>query len=301
MSDAPLAYLDDDNVLTIRASALGKCIRALWAATEGIQPMSPSDFLEDIFDEGHLHEKAVRKMLESQGANTDNRAEVTLWILPGKVRIVGHLDGDIENWLQIWENKALGKESFRRFKNVGFDAFEDYAWQISVYMLATNKNALYTVKSRDSGEVMRFILDTPPISEVQIKMKALRLYTAIKDGVMPACDPERWGCPFFFLHDEAEEDEAVELEDPYTESLAGKLLDTRLAIKELQGTEKALKEELLNKIGVGEHVGDVVRVKIRTQTSRRLDQGLMIEAGLNPDDYKKESDPYFVIDVKERE
>lgn len=300
MSDKPLAYIDSDGALTIRASASGKCVRALWAALEEIQPMSPSEKLEDIFEEGHLHEAAVKQVLESEGAEIDDQAEVTYWVLAGKVKIVGHLDGDILNWNQIWENKALGKAGFQRYRNVGFDAYPEYAWQISVYMYATGKPALYTVKSRDSGELDRKIIDKAPISETEIKMKALTLYSTWKDGIMPACDPERWGCPFFFLHDETKEAMVVELEDPYIEALAGTLRDVRLAKKELDEKESELKEEILKEVSVGKHVVGLYELSIRKQTSRRLDQGLLIEDGIDPDKYKKESNPYPVIEVKEK-
>lgn len=299
MSNKPLAYIDTDGVLTIRASGAGKCVRAMWAALEEVQPMSHPDYLEDIFAEGHLHEQAVRELLESEGAVIDDQAEVVYWALPEKVKFIGHLDGDIGNWNQIWENKAFGKDGFRRFKNVGFDAYPEYEWQISIYMYGTGKDALYTVKSRDSGEIIRMVLTEPPITEHQLRVKALTLYRAWQAGSMPDCDPERYGCSFFFLHDEAKEEEMVMVDDPYVEACAGALLDVRLAMKEMGEKEKGLKEDLKKKLSTGKHLAGMYEVEIQKITSRKLDQDMLREAGIDPNDYKKESS-YEVIKIKEK-
>ena len=286
----PDAYVDDDGAVTVRAYAIGHCSRSLWAALNEVDGEGFSDYIETIFAEGHMHEEAVREVLVSEGAEIDDQYEVTLWIIPGELKIVGHLDGYITNWKQIWENKALGKDGFRRFQNVGFDAYPNYPWQISTYMLATELPALYTVKSRDSGEIIRFVIDTPPITEDEIKAKAIGVYQAYKSGEMPLCDPERWQCSYRFLHDELEEDEQVHtVEDPYIEAAAGALMEVREQQKILKEKHDELRDDVL-KLPVGKHdVGEFL-VEVKIITSKRHDPKKMIEAGLDPDDYKSESE-----------
>lgn len=299
MNDKPIAYLNDDGVMVIRASALGKCSRALWAALNDVTPMAPTERLDVILNEGHLHEQAVRELLESEGAEMSSQEKVELWIIPGKLKIVGHVDGDVINWDQVWEGKALGKEGYRKFKNVGFDAYPDYAWQISMYMIALDKPALYTVKNRDDGEILRLVIDTPPITLDEINAKCLALYTAFNNHEMPACDPERWMCSFFFLHDEQADDEPLTfVEDPYIEAVAGALAEVREHLKMLTEKEKELKEDL-KYMAPGTHVTDSFEIEIKEVTTHRLDQGLMAEAGINPNEYKKEA-TYTTIKVKER-
>lgn len=298
MSDKALAYYDDDGVVTIRASAVGKCSRSLWAALEEIEPVAPTDRIDAILQEGHLHEQAVRELLESEGAQIEDQEEVTLWIIPGKLKVVGHVDGNISNWGQVWENKALGKEGFNRWRNVGFDAYPDYPWQISVYMLALNKPALYTVKCRDDGQIDRMVIDQPPISLQEIRAKMVNLYSCHKRGEMPACDPERWMCSFYFLHDEMEEGETFELDDPYYESAASRLIDVREQLKFLQGLEKDLKDDL-NELAVGTHLAGMYQIEVTEVTQQRHDNNKMIEAGLNPNDYKSPS-TYRTVKVKEK-
>ncbi len=283
-----MAYVEDD-VMTIRASAIGKCSRALWAALQEIESVAPTERLEVIFSEGHLHEAAVRELLESEGAEIEDQYEVNYWVIPGKLKITGHLDGYIPNWSQIWEGKALGKEGFRRFQNVGFDAYPEYPWQISTYMLATDLPALYTIKNRDDGELIRFVIDEPPISSEDIFAKAIGVYTAYNNQEMPDCDPERYLCGYYFLHDELEEEEQVQtVEDPYIEAVAGALSEVREQAKYLKEKGDELRDDLL-RLPTGRHLAGSYEIDIKVIESLRLDKKKMIEAGLNPDDYKSPS------------
>jgi hypothetical protein len=300
MSDKPLAYYDTDGAVTIRASGLGKCSRALWAALEEMTPMAPTERLETIFDEGHLHERAVRELLESEGAVMDPQEEITLWIIPDKLKVKGHVDGNITNWEQVWEGKALGKAGFAKFKSVGFDAYPDYPWQISTYMLALDLPALYTVKNRDDGEIIRLVLEQPPIPLADIQAKAIKVYTAHKNGEMPACDPERFMCSFYFLHDEVDDgEEMVFTEDPYIESVAGALAEVREQMKFLADKEDELKDNLKQVLVPGIHVTDTYEVEVKKVTQNRLDKNKLIEAGINVDEYKTPSE-YTTVKIKER-
>jgi hypothetical protein len=291
MSDRPDAYVDTDGAVTLRAYAIGKCSRALWAALNEVESLAPSEHLETIFAEGHLHEEAVRQLLVSEGAEIDAQHEVTLWVIPGELKIVGHLDGIIENWGQIWEGKALGKDGFRRFQNVGFDAYPEYPWQISTYMIATELPALYTVKNRDSGEIIRLVLDTPPISRAEINAKAIGVYTAWKNQEMPACDPERFLCSYSFLHDEISDDEVVNtIEDPYVEAAAGALMEARAQKKFYADKETELRDDLLKILFPGTHLAGEFRIDIKKVVSQRLSTKKMAEAGLDPNEYKAASE-----------
>lgn len=304
MSDKPLAYYDDDGAITIRASAMGKCSRALWASLQEITPMAPTERLDAILSEGHLHERAVREQLESEGAvfslGPDEQEKIELWIIPGKLKIVGHTDGHIVNWEQGWENKALGKEGFRRWRNVGFDAYPDYPWQISVYMLATGLPFLYTVKCRDDGQLDRMVLIEPPISLKEIQAKAIALYVAHKNGSMPDCDPERYLCSFFFLHDEAKETETFELDDPYFEASAGRLAEVREQIKFLEKVEDDLKGDL-NTLAPGIHVAGDYEIVVTPVEQTRLDKEALIqgEGSEIVEKYSKKS-TYTTVRIKGR-
>ena len=298
MSDRAAAYIDTDGAVTVRASAVGKCSRALWAALEEIEPVAPTERIDVILNEGHLHEQAVKELLESEGAVIEDQEEVTLWIIPSRLKVVGHVDGNITNWHQVWENKALGKAGFTKWRNVGFDAYPEYAWQISVYMIALEMPALYTVKCRDDGQLDRLVLDAPPISLRDIQAKLVHLYTKHKNGEMPDCDPERYLCSFFFLHDELEEGEVFEVNDPYIEAAASRLQDIREQLKFLQKVESDLKSDL-NRLDPGIHLAGDYEITVTPVSQNRLDKDKMIEAGIDPNQYTTPS-TYTTVRIKER-
>lgn len=271
MGDKPLAYVDADGVVCISGSAAGKCSRAIWASLQEITPVAPAERLESILTEGHLHEAAVKELLESEGAVISSQDEVELWVIPGKLKYVGHVDGIIENWGQGWENKAFGKEGFRRWRSIGFDAYPEYPWQVSVYMEATKLPFLYTVKCRDDGQLDRMVLTEPPIPLVQLQAKAVGVYVAYNQHEMPACDPERWMCSFFFLHDEAAEGETFELDDPFYEATAGRLAEVREQIKYLNGLEEGLKGDL-NKLSPGIHIAGEYQIEVTEVKATKFDK-----------------------------
>lgn len=252
MSDAPMAYIRDDGVVVFRASAAGKCSRALWASLAEITPSSVSERLETIFAEGHLHEEAMKNYLDERGTPVkEAQGDVELWIVPGKVVVVGHVDGFVDvGGKRVWENKALARSSFDKWVKHRFDEYEDYAWQISVYMLATECGALYTVKRRDDGLVDEFLIDDPPIPFEQIRKKLLNVYAAFLRADMPKCDPERWGCPYWHLHDEHDGpvvgDEPIALEGPQEklDEMAAIWMVLTKTEKEIQDRKKKLKAEM---------------------------------------------------------
>lgn len=291
MSNKPMAYLED-GVITIRASAIGKCSRALWAALTEIPAEGFDDYTEQILKEGHMHEEEVRQRLEQQDYKFEGtQDEVVVWVIPNKLRIVGHTDGLIEvPGKYVWENKALGKSSFERWVSQDFTAFFEYAWQISFYMHATEREALYTVKCRDNGVLDTRVISTPPIKWEQIEEKALHVYESFQqDHEMPVCDPQRWQCSYKFLHDEVptwkEMDDIDEKDlDPHEEAgtidyLGAKLENLRSGIKILEAEEKETKEQLdlLVFHGLdGEANGFDKKIIRKTQTRKYLSKEKLI-------------------------
>lgn len=310
MSDAPIAYLRDDGVVVFRASAAGHCSRALWASLAEVSPSAPSEHLETIFAEGHLHEEAVRNYLNERGTTvTESQGDVELWIVPNKVVVVGHVDGFVNvAGKRVWENKALARSSFDKWVKHRFDGFESYAWQISVYMLATECGALYTVKRRDDGLIDEFVIDEPPISFDEIRRKLLNVYAAFLRGEMPACDPERWGCSYWFLHDEHEipttEDAPVRLVGPEEklDELAAiwtVLSETEKEIKERKKKLRAEMDDLRSGRNKFETIHHTFSVSSRTRES--IDKAkLIVEQGKEfVEPYLKRTE-YDVWTIKER-
>jgi len=224
MSDAPSVYKRDDGVIMVRASAFGDCMRKLWAVWDGVQPMEHSDVTKRAFKEGHLHEEAVTQELTQAGYHiAGDQTEIELKILPGRLHVIGHIDGIIElrdstdydvlryGNKRLWECKAMSRNAFEDWVKGRFDYRPGYAWQLSIYMLGTELDkAHYSVKRRDDGVIDTWLIDELPKSEGEIRSRALKIYKMLRSGEMPACDGTggaKWFCEFWFLHDEEEIDE----------------------------------------------------------------------------------------------
>jgi len=284
MADTAIAYVRPDGAIAVRASAIGKCVRALWAALAGIESAAPSEVIERAFAEGHLHEKAVRDQIEATEDTrvVDDQREVELWVIPGKLVVVGHIDGIVENTRRLLEIKAMSSRAFADWVKKRFDYRPEYAWQISVYMLALEneiEGVDYRVKRRDDGLLDVWTFEEPPVSLKEIKLKAIRVLQAHKQGIMPPCDiAQDWFCPFFFLHDEAEDDDVdadVPTEDiPELDMLALEYIECKEVAKEAEKRAKELRKVMEEKYRKGrmefatEHTYIKVYPKSRTSTDR---------------------------------
>ena len=210
-----------------RASQLGNCARALTAARLGLPPRPPSDRSEYYFAEGHLYEEAAKERLREGGWETwGDQTEVILPII-NKVAVRGHTDGFARKQERefVLEVKSAGGNVFNKLLNTGFRNWlwskPSYLWQISVYMHATGKPALYVVMERedvekeDRGEVINWAkatdstqfddlaggrvdrrvkiatLTEPPISRQDIRRKVLEIEVAAREEAYPSCPPLR--------------------------------------------------------------------------------------------------------------
>ncbi len=257
MSDAPIARIEED-LLIVRASALGNCVRALWASATGYAATSSPDWLIQMAEEGHLHEGAVRDRLREDGYVIEEVQGVMQWeVIPNKVRIEGHVDGMIEGLHQplpraILEVKSMSDNVFKEFELNKFTSKPGYAWQVSAYMLGNGvDNALYAYKNRNSGELATFLITTPPIGEGRIQAKMAKLWSYIDQGTMPDCGENinKFFCPFPYLHEEYE-DEKVDLSgDEALDELAAEYVEVNNQVKQLEVRKKELRAGLIAMVG----------------------------------------------------
>jgi hypothetical protein len=257
--NSPIAYERSDGVIVIRASAMGKCVRALWAVLNGVEPAGAPEYLSRAAAEGNLHEGPIRDKLalEYERDIYGDQDLLELWIIPGRLVIVGHPDGFMEaedkgGLPDLVEIKTMSRAVFEKWMDQGFDSNPGYAWQISVYMLAAGwpekiEGTVYAAKRRDDGLMDEGYFTEPPISLRQIRQKAVALYKAHYQGEMPECDiPEgkRWGCPVYFLHDEDEVPKETEQEAPDLDTLAAEYLELSKTSNYARTRQKEIKAEM---------------------------------------------------------
>lgn len=262
-----IAYQHEEGHVVVRASALGKCVRALWASLEGIDPVDTPEYLSRAAEEGNLHEEHIRtKLAHDHGRKIyGDQTELKLWIIPRKLVVIGHTDGfmepkrfveshnDIPSGLpDLIEIKTMSRAVFDKWMAKGWDSNPSYAWQISAYMLAARwpegiKGTVYAAKRRDDGLIDERYLTEPPISLKEIRAKMIALYKHWKLGEMPPCDiPEsnRWGCPVFFLHDEDVVPEEQQVDAPDLDTLAAEYLELGKTATYATKRKKEIKEEM---------------------------------------------------------
>jgi hypothetical protein len=311
MSDAPIAYERPDGALAIRASALGRCVRALWAVLDGIEPVASPEWLNQSAEEGHLHEGAVRDKLREQGwLIEDDQDTVELWVVPKKVVIVGHIDGwgvppnhmaGLDDHLV--EIKSMSRNVFDQWMKNRFEYRPSYAWQISAYMLAKGwpdefTKCLYVSKRRDDGTIDEWVFDEPPYDLKAIRHKALAVLKAWKTGEMPDCDlppDQRFPCPVFFLHDEDPETQE-ELEMMVSRDLddvAAEYIEVITAHNELGARRKELKgllEGYRDERDAWQTEHHTFRIA-KNPGRKTFDEAKMRAAGVEVDQFMKQGKP----------
>lgn len=211
----------------LRASALGSCTKAQAALLLGFTALDAPEKIQQAYERGNTHETDCAQALRDTGhVIYDEQDEVVLTF--GDWTITGHLDGiiepDIEQWAQsrVWEAKAPNAwAKFEKAYKTGDwtdPLTHRYAWQISVYMLATELEAYVTCWGEDHG-VRGFVIEVPPFGLEQVEARVQEIASIVESGMLPQlCSQRDYPCPVVYLHEDA--DEAVD--DPGLDLLVEK-------------------------------------------------------------------------------
>lgn len=277
-----------------RASELGSCLKAQAARRLGFTPLPPPEHMQAIFDRGNDHEEAcVDAMLAHGYLIYDQQREVEIPV--GAVRITGHLDGIVEEY-GVREDRVLEIKSpaaWRKFYEAEkTDTWTDplahrYAWQISVYMHALQKEAL--IACLDDDGIHTFVIERPPIAGEQLFNRIQAIENIVRAGTLPAtCSSDDYPCPFVYLHEDHDLDEDQQLDE---------LVMRYEQAADEEKAAKALKDAL--KADIERHMGD--RNKVETGVSKvtryeqrgpsRISEDLLKADGLDPDLYRIQGNP----------
>ena len=316
----------EDGVVVIRASALGQCVRALWASLDGIEGAADPDWLMAAAERGNKYEIAMQAYLESQGyVFLSSQDEVEFWVIPGKLKILGHTDGIVRKKRgkldYMLETKSMSVPVFKDWMEGGFDSKPGYAWQLGVYMAATQLPALYVAvrAHEEASEMGQEAINTHAMAEdtaidirtikkaprtpAEIKAKAMAVYKAYKTGFMPDCD-DAFPCKWFFLHDE-EEDPPDQLpvtgaDELYRLTVAGEYL----AAKRILAATKKEMDDLRSKLlAIGPWLSDEYEVTVTERKGQlKLDKARL--AADNPaidlSKYESRGKPSQALKVEEK-
>lgn len=244
---------DGKEIVVVRASAYGHCLRALCANLCGYDPRLPDDRSLQRMDEGNLHEPDIlRRVKEDHGwealspeaaaerltargrqasVHIDDadkaQVRVEMDVLRNVLMTRGHTDGVVFKYSaeRVAETKALGRDIYKPWVAAHdwnhSGQFRNYAVQLSLYMYATDLPGLFACKNRDTGDLDVHLVETPPVGIGELRAKAALILAGARHGALPDCDrkPE-WFCNFRYLHVIEDDDErerrapdAAELEE----------------------------------------------------------------------------------------
>jgi hypothetical protein len=287
-------------------------MRAQVAVALGKKPLPVAEWAQKVYDVGNVHEPACVLAMEAEG-----------WVFsqPGNglhpfpehegqwfvnlQGITGHLDGIATPpeslTSKVVEIKAPGAwEKFER--HIRMDTWKTdpqatrYAYQLSVYMLATGLEAVVACWDEEHG-VRTFGVELPPVPREAIEARVAEMNERVREGVLPSdCMGMRDNfCPVPYLHD----DKPEVVEDSVLDAGADQYLNLSEEIKRLTAWRDRVRDTLL------EHGGGVTKshkVTVYEDKGRvSYDYDAMSRAGIPIQDFEKKAKPSTRIKVTKRE
>jgi hypothetical protein len=209
MSDAAIVTVTDDHI-TYRASALGSCTRALVAARQGFEAVSPFESALELFQAGHDEEErfTTKWPLEKQ------QTEVVLSVTQ-KIQIVGHIDGARGG--RIVEIKSQSPDGWDKWTHDIWTTdplWQKYAWQVSIYMIAQGSGLELVRINRETGKAVSTFYEMPFHTRQEIVERVLLIeMLAAENGLPETCDKDDWICPYRYTHPTLEPVDDPELQN----------------------------------------------------------------------------------------
>lgn len=219
----PAVYTEGDTVF-YRASALGGCLRALFAARSNMERMPIPSVIQAGMDEGTNLEPTILDLLRDRhgwyltdrhpSTPPDGQYVVTLTvsdniIVRGALDGVGRPPGEPASFGPI-DVKAFTPEQCSLFHNKGFDAFPRYAWQQSVYAYGyihshLDLTPIFYMPIFNKGtwqiEPWSLVPYKPMFTLADIARRIATVEQYFARAELPPNCPQDYACQYPYLHD----------------------------------------------------------------------------------------------------
>ncbi len=214
----PSVYLEGDCVI-YRASALGHCLRSLWAARSNMDRLPIPAVVQQGMDEGTNLEPIILELLFTKhnftfADGSQSVVELNLGAWNGKTLIVrGKLDeigtvsdggpNQAQHHLPV-DVKAFTNEQVEKYHSGGLAVVPNYDWQQSVYALGYGTKQVYMpIFNKGSWEIELFSLVpiTPTHTLEEIRNRVLEVEEAFHDNKIPQYCSGDFACQYPYLHD----------------------------------------------------------------------------------------------------
>lgn len=272
--------------------------------------MEPPEVYKGYFARGEETEKEALVKLAGDGWMLARFQEEVVMHVTEEIKVVGHVDatgidtneldghGSVPILGRVVEIKRMNDAYWNLVKNNGIygvkGLMEKYLWQISVYMIALNMEAVFVFVNGDTGEYQYFYLETPPHEPNEIIARVLviegraRSFGTLAD--LGACDSADYPCPFYYTHSEEDKREALDGEE--AERLEGLGVSYQIArdrAKAADDDSKRIRREIESLMGDRRKVSSgSVRVTRYDTTRKSLDRKRLAADGIDLSQYESE-------------
>lgn len=306
MAQKAIVWTDGAGTPCYASSAFGGCLRALVLARIGYEQQPPPPSLLKVFNAGHDAEDRCVETLTSRGWNIYNsQDEVALRIETkfGVCLVLGHIDGEYDTYEMVGpedglvaaegiiEIKSQGKSAWDKYELHGAsgDLWERYEWQAAIYMIARNRPLTWVRWLRDAEEptyAMHSITE-PPHSLEEITQRIETVEECAREGMLPPCDIERWGCPYSYMHENQQKTDAVEIVG--LEALCSKYEKYRREEVAAKAEKDRIRSRIIEVMGDEERGSEGnAKVTIFDQARKSLDEKAMAADGIDVEKYRVE-------------
>ena len=313
--DRPPVYTEGDKII-YRSSTVGKlCPRAMWLARTGVERSPVPEHLQKAFIESSNNETLALDMFTDRYNISLSRQQEAFEIpVPGTDAVIrGHLDawGEADGQTGVVEVKCISADSWDR-RSV--DMYPGWLEQVQTQMRGMNTTLCWMV----FGKKVDGVVEDVSFASVEYHPRIIgsvfdsirEVERAVESGVSLDCPEEKWGCPYWQLHEGKDEIEDV-VEDRVLASLSAQIISLSAQIKEADGELRELRDrvmEQLDRLKLPPSVrlrsvdGRVVNVSVVTPTRTTWDQEALDKDGVDLDSYKikQQGTPYVKI-VKPKE
>jgi len=256
-------------------------VKAQAAKQLGFMPLSTERFFGQLGHEGNLHERDV---IEREGA-VESQQEVVLDVIGG-VQVVGHIDGLLDPY--VVEVKSMGKDAFDTWKTSLWDTpglVQRYKWQVSVYMLALDRQLKFIVKCRDTGELSTMYVEAPFYSKQDVLKRIVEIEKWVRRGELPdECSSVMFPCPYYYL----EAQQSLEVtEDGVIDELAKMYSESQVAVKTAERRKVEARKALDTALAGRERVVTAMsKVTYYEVSTKKIDWVKMAEDGIDVKKYE---------------
>jgi hypothetical protein len=149
-------------------------------------------------------------VIDDEQGFVEHRVDLNVDGAPEYATIRGHLDAVSIHHLddpmddRMLEVKSMSTNVFDKWTRHRFDSFPTYAAQLTFYMAAVDKPALYAVICRDTDELELIPYDTPPMDIETIFDKVRSVEAMNIQNIIPPCSGAQYACAYDYMCDKRE-------------------------------------------------------------------------------------------------